>query len=374
MRILHTVSFYHPDEGGGAQAVVTQLSERLARRGHDVTVATTFSPSRTGFEHNDVKIEQFRIFSPLHHSALGIYGEIRRYLDFLAKNNFDVVMNYAAQTWHTDLTCRVLPALTAKKVLVACGYSGLIGLRRLIYWRYFQRIPKYLRQYDMVVYHAENYIDKDFGDRHGITNYRIIPNGVDQVEFQGTEGDFRDLLGIQTPFIILTVGNHFTNKGHARILSAFEQLGRDDVTIVIVGRNVAPPLRSCWKTCSKASKKHGERVLLLDNAPRSHVIAAYASADIFVSGSSIEAFPLVIIESMASCTPFVSFPAGNILDMAGGIVVHTISEMVNSIEELLTHRELRMQMGREGQTMQRSLFEWESVVDKYEMLYRNLVK
>ncbi len=40
MNILHTSEFYSPGVGG-EQEVVKQLSERLAARGHEVTVATT---------------------------------------------------------------------------------------------------------------------------------------------------------------------------------------------------------------------------------------------------------------------------------------------------------------------------------------------
>ena len=34
MKILHTVQYYHPIQGG-AQEVVKQISEQLVRRGHE---------------------------------------------------------------------------------------------------------------------------------------------------------------------------------------------------------------------------------------------------------------------------------------------------------------------------------------------------
>jgi hypothetical protein len=46
MRILHTVEFYEPRRGG-AEEVIKQLSERMVLHGHEVTVATTYHPSRT---------------------------------------------------------------------------------------------------------------------------------------------------------------------------------------------------------------------------------------------------------------------------------------------------------------------------------------
>jgi len=373
MRILHTVTSYHPDSGGGSQEVVRQLSERLVQRGHDVTVVTTFSPQRRIFEHNGVRIRHFKIRGLLNHSALGIWGDVERYLEYIRNGQFDLVMNYAAQTWCTDLTCKILPEIRAKKILAACGYSGLLGVRKLFYWPYFRRLPGYLRQYDTIVYHSANYIDKIFGDARGVTNYRVIPNGIDSREFQQPDVNFRALHDIQTKYILLTVGNHFTNKGHDRILAAFGDLKRNDVTLCIVGRDSAPRHRSCWKKCSIEGSRSKGRILLLDHASRSHVVAAYFAADLFLSGSRIEAFPLVIIEAMASGTPFIAFPAGNIDEMPGGILVRTVSEMAVEIDRLLEDKEGRRKLGEIGLSAQRARYEWETVVDQYEQLYRELL-
>lgn len=369
MRILQTSAYYHPRQGG-AEEVVRQISERLVRRGHQVTVATTGLAGRTSLQHNGVSIRPFEVFGRLHHSALGIYGDVAGYRRFLETEKFDVVMNYAAQTWCTDLTCRMLGKIQAKTVLVACGYSGLLGARRLLYWQYFRRLPRFLRQYDAVVYHAGGYIDERFGQAHGIGHFRIIPNGVDGAEFGNAAVDFRKIHGIRTKYMLLCVGNHFHNKGHDRVISAFRRLGRGDTTLVIVGGDVAPRHRSCWNRCRRAA---GENLVLVEGAPRSQVTAAYLAADVFLSGSHIEAFPLVIVESMASGTPFVAFPAGNISELAGGTVVNSVEEMAAEVERLLEDARRREHLGSQGRSQQAAQFEWEMVVDRYEDLYRNLV-
>lgn len=369
MRILHTSAFYHPRRGG-AEEVVRELSERLAARGHDITVATTSLAERSDQEYNGVKIREFDISSRLNHSVLGISGDVDSYLRFLRTGKFDLVLNYAAQTWCTDLTCRILSELEAKTVLAACGYSGLLGLRRLLYWRYFRQLPRFLKQYDAVVYHADGYIDKQFGDAHAIRHFRIIPNGVDGTLFRSPAVDFRKFYGIDTKYMLLSVGNHFRNKGHDRVISAFRRMRRSDTTLVIVGGNIAPGYRSCWNRCQRNA---GNGVVLVEGAPRSHVTAAFFAADAFLSGSYIEAFPLVIIESMASGTPYVSFPAGNICQLAGGYVVNSVAEMAAAVECLLEDACLRERLGAEGRAEQAARFEWDAVVDQYEDLYRTLV-
>ena len=80
MRILHTVEFYEPSKGG-AQEVIKQLSERLAARGHDVTVATSYLPTRSSAELNGVKIRQFHVrgnrVKGISGEAVGIKNHVR---------------------------------------------------------------------------------------------------------------------------------------------------------------------------------------------------------------------------------------------------------------------------------------------------------
>jgi L-malate glycosyltransferase len=372
MRILHTVSNYWPEHGGGSSEVVRQISERLVRRGHDLTVATKYSAKRKTDELNGVKIRHFNIDGNFRQSILGIHGNIKEYNDYLRRGGFDVIMNYAAQTWHADLMFGQLDDIKAKKVICACGYSGLIGWRRFLYFRYFKRLPYYLKKYDMVVYHSCNYRDKVFGDRCGVTNYRVIPNGVDSKSFEEESDHFRTKYGIKTTYLLLTVGDHFKNKGHARVLAAVERLGRADVTLVIIGGKIASWPRSCWHECSRAKKRADGRILLLSDAPREDVRAAFKTANIFLSGSYIEAFPLVILEAMACGVPFITFPAGNVAELQGGRIVSSIDEMKKEVDLLLNYESQRLDLGRLAKREQRERFEWDMVVRQYEQLYFEL--
>src|SRR4051794_1989145 len=113
MKVLHTVEFYHPSTGG-AQEVVRQISERLANRGHDVTVATSRLVNRSNAELNGVRIESFAISG---NAASGCVGETERYRDFLLSGDFDIMMNYAAQQWATHLVSPVLHQIPYRKVI-----------------------------------------------------------------------------------------------------------------------------------------------------------------------------------------------------------------------------------------------------------------
>ena len=371
MRILHTVEFYYPHVGG-AEEVVRQLSERLAMRGHEVTVATSFDPRREDSIINGVQVVGFKIKGNI---VKGIRGEKRKYIDFIKSNDWDVVLNYAAQSWPTDLVLPILAKIQGRKVLAPCGYSGLLGLRRLLYHRYFTKLPSYLRLYDMIVYHSAYYIDKEFGDRVGVKHYRIIPNGVDVGDFKDSNFDFHSKYGINTPYMILSVGNHYRLKGHSRILEAFRNLRRTDVTLVLIGNKPHTSLRSCWSRCRRAAAKD-KRIVLLQDVPRSHVIAAFKAADLFLFGSYLEAFPLVILEAMASSTPFVTFEVGALRksnpQFIGGIIVESINEMTTVMDQLIDNTAIRQKLGLDGYKCALQSYNWEKIVDRYESLYKQL--
>ena len=143
MRILHTVEFYSPSEGG-AQEVVRQLSERMVNMGHEVTIATTKLPERKQKTLNGVKIVEFDIHG---NQVVGIKGETERYKRFLLDGRFDVMMNYAAQQWATDLVFEIIDEISAKKIIVPCGYSSL---NNPDFKDYFVKLPSILKNMMLV--------------------------------------------------------------------------------------------------------------------------------------------------------------------------------------------------------------------------------
>lgn len=369
MKILFTVEYFYP-RIGGAQEVIRQIAVRLARKGHQITVATSYIPERRSEELNGVKIVSFNIKG---NKARGIYGETNQYKEFLVSSDFDIICNYAAQSWTTDLTFDVLGIIKAKKVLIPCGYSGLaLWSKRFFYWYYFRKLPIYLQKYDHIIYHSENYIDKVFGDKHGVKNFSIIPNGIDLEEMQAHNVKFRECYEIKTKYMLLNVSNHYKLKGHSFILKAFNSLKIEDVTLVIVGNRISG-IRGCYNGCKHIASKN-QQVILLDSIPREHIISAYNEADIFVFGSKVECFPLVILEAMSVGLPFISTDVGCVKnEMVGGVIVSSPDEMALSINKLLNNNEYRNILGSEGKRQCLKYFIWDDIVNKYENLFYQLI-
>jgi len=425
MKILHTVESYSPSVGG-AQEVVKQISERLVQRGHTVTVATSSHPDRRIKNINGVNIEEFDVRG---NSVNGIQGETERYQSFLRQGDFDIMMNYAAQQWASDLVYPVLDELPYKKIFIPCGFSGL-------YWpdyaEYFHQLPDALRRYDHLVFHADDYRDTNFARHHNIQNRSIIPNGASQMEFEAANGNFRQRYGVdEDEPLLLTVGSHTGVKGHFLAIKTLSMLKTERATLVIIGnvfgkghwwQNFILPLlgsikrmqfsvsakivkdtllggiapAGCLSNCRAHARwanlqNNGKKVILL-NPPRAEVVAAYHAADLFVFGSNIEYSPIVLYEAMASRTPFISLACGNAAEIAawsdGGLIAPTIQKTIHEdtgfvdgdpatfaglVDELLADPSHRQLLAEAGHKAWLEKFTWEKITLDYEALYERLV-
>lgn len=356
------------------------------RRGHTVTVATTRLAGRKALTHNGVAIEEFSISG---NEARGYSGETPRYQDFLLTGSFDIMMNYAAQQWSTDLALPILEHIPCKKVLAPCGFSGLYDTA---YREYFAHMPERLKHYDHLVFHSQTYRDAEFADRHGLHHYSLIPNGASEEEFGKDDPGFRQKYGIPDDVsLLIAVSNHTPLKGHKLVLDAFRLARIDRAVLLIIGKPFGR-LR-CLPACKLTAWgirmfSSGKKVSILD-LPRSDVLAAYHAGDIFLHGSQLECSPLVLFEAMASKTPFITTNCGNAKEIVSwghggiaisgeqtpeGIVISRPGDMARAIEDLAADPSYRRQLGENGYRAWKARFTWEHIATHYERLYRVVVE
>ena len=140
-------------------------------------MATSFLPERKKGKINGVEIKEFQIKG---NQVRNIIGEVKKYQNYVLNEEFDIVLNYAAQQWATDALLPILDKIKAKRIFVPCGFSTLYDEK---YQQYFKKMPDYLREYDWLVFHSYVYRDINFTKKFRIKNFSIIPNGADENEF-----------------------------------------------------------------------------------------------------------------------------------------------------------------------------------------------
>lgn len=374
MKILFTVEYYHPHTGG-AEEVVRQLAERLALRGHEVHVATSASLERQFIKKNGVTVHSFNLGGNAVRGIRGTEEEIERYQDVL-RHDFDCIIWYAMQTWTTDLAFDILPQIQAKKICIPCGYSGL---HKASYKKYFEELPSHLAHYDTLVHMSERTQDAVFDKTHGFEDKSVlIPNGASFEEFVETKHEsLRSLLGITTKYICISVSNHYRAKGHRFVIDAFKKMNRTDTTLLIIGevpgsgwRHTAHQVLGCYPYCVTSSV-FNKQIRLVSGKDRGLVLAAYKEADVFVFGSRIECAPLVMYESFASKTAFVSTRVGNVADHSEYVrIVQNPDEMAKVVNNLLDTPSKRKKLTDTAFAAWKTSYTWEKIVDLYEKLVR----
>lgn len=385
----------YPPSVGGVQEVMRQIAERLAARGHDVTVATGAHSGRAEDSvRNGVRVRSFAVSGGL---VQGMRGDVDAYRRFVIDGGFDAVLIKAAQQWSFDALTSVLPEIKSRKVFIPCGFSGLYENR---FRNYFVEMPGWLSRFDALIFYANDYRDISFARKHGIKNIVILPNGADEREFSDVSAPgFRQKLGVgDDALLLLTVGTINGAKGHWEVARAFElaKLGRP-ATLILNGerlqrsgfRAAAQLLRDLARlrlpldALVKRINRRGKEIkrVIVCNLSRHDLVSAFKASDLFVFASHVEYSPLVLFEAAAAGTPFLTVPAGNAAEIVrwtqGGEVCDASAEasgrlrpdpvrLAASMEALLSDPERMAQLGQNGRKAFMEGLSWDSIVARYE--------
>ena len=134
---------------------------------------------------------------------------------------------------------------------------------------------------------------------------RVIPNGVDTAQFSpvarlARRGPARTLRQFrENDFVLLLVGNDWSNKGLPSILETLPKLLDLPAKLLIVGSDAPAP-----------SREMAARLGVLDRCSwepaRADILDAYAAADVYVSPSREDSFGMPVAEAMACGLPAIT--------------------------------------------------------------------
>ncbi len=391
MKIYHCVESYYPAVGG-MQEVVKQLSERLVKLGHEVTVLTRYRKDRVFSELNGVKLKTFNIEgNPTEINS----KEAQDYVDFLLNIEGDIVTFFAAQQWATNLALPILNQIKAKKVSVPTGYSGL-------YWpefkEYFEKMKTHIHGYDMNVYLSNDYRDINYARENKVDDSKIIiiPNGAAADEFlPETKINIKKELGIpENDFLLLLVGSYTGWKGHREAIEIFLKSKLSNATLLMIGNNYEYFKRQYIKHPSFGlrvffNQLFGRKRIIFTYLKREQTVAAYKKANMFLFPSNVECSPIVLFECAASKLPFLSTDVGNSAEIAswtkGGEIMPTIKDdkgfshadinaSAKALNELYSNHSKRKTMAEDSFKIWQEKYSWEVIAKDYETMYLNLLK
>ncbi len=206
-----------------------------------------------------------------------------------------------------------------------------------------------------------------------------IPTGVDLDRFnpERVKGDIRKELGIEENApLVGSISIIRTEKGYPYFLEAAQGIlkVKPETRFLIVG----PEPKG--DTLAQEVRKRGLEDKIIMPGPREDIPQVLASLDIFVLSSLREGVPQGVAQALAMEKPVVATDVGGVPelirnDQTGLLVPPADSRaLAKAILELLEDREKAKRLGKNGRKLIEERFSQESMIEKIEDLYRELLR
>ncbi len=413
MRILHVIPRYWPYIGG-SERWLQEISERLAADGHQVTVLTTnawdleyfWDASKRSLPageevHNGVIIRRL----PVRHLPLSgiVFPGTRRAMTWVSRG--------------PRLGHKALFALGATTPLVPALRKELARLNPPPGVVHASNIP-----FDSLIYYAQRYararglpfimsphthLGENEGDevsRHytlpnqiemmrrstyvavhteierrgllalGVPPGRVVkvPGGAEPREMTGQGKRFRERHNIQGP-IVFSLGAMAYDKGSMTLVEAMKLLWGQGLTAhLVMAGPVMDPFRLYYEAQPDEVKA---RTLVLGFVSQDEKADLLDAGDVFAMASRTDSFGMVYLEAWLNRKPVIGAAAGGVPDVISngddGFLVRfgDEAELAMRVKQLLTDKELALQMGTRGEKKTLECYTWDRVYEQILPLY-----
>jgi len=382
MRILHVVASLS-SEWGGPTKVVTELTEKLAEKGIEITI---FSPFKKGEELNIIKPKGVKLqLFPQDFFIDKLWTSFS--LDFARtiKQNvhkFDII--HIHEIWHYPNYIASRAAKRASKPYLITIHGTLEpwclnykAFKKKIYSLFIQR--RILREASAIhaITNEEVKHIRTFGADNSII---MIPNGIDPKKFinlpprEELESFYPKIKGKR---IILFLGRIHPIKGLDLLAKAFEKIARewDNAYLMIVG----PDSEGYKIKIEKMLESEGvlSRVIFTGMLNGYEKLAALSRADICVVPSYSEVRSIVALEAMIYKLPVIithQCQFQEIAEYGAGIIIEPDpKQLVEALNKLLNNPKLCKRMGENGRKLVLEKFTWDKIADKMIKVYEEIL-
>lgn len=410
MKVLHCLHQYYPAIGG-AENLMKDVSERLAARGHEVTVIATTARStedyflpgkgkalmaageesiggvrvrRVGFTRRGARTLTFlrkvarRIPIPGGDTwrALSWGPRSREYEAAAMGEDFDVAAGCPLPNWNVGYALKAARAKGRPLVIVPCFHTEdpySFGNPLFYEW---------MRQADAVVTLTDwekEFLVRTAGLREG--RVHTIGVGIEDGAPMKAAVDVRAKYGIREREIVLFLGQMGAHKGILTLITAMEDAWdfREDMALVIAG-NLTAHTNAIEARVRELDPKYGRKIYLIKGFPEEEKRAFFQAADLFVSVSPFESFGIVFLEAWRDGVPVIGCRRGGsaklIDEYRDGLLAldGNSRELAVAIERLLADEAARKKMGEAGRRKVLEQYTWDAVIDRWEGLYRGLAR
>jgi glycosyltransferase involved in cell wall biosynthesis len=395
MRILYATHAYKPAYRiGGPVLSVSAVAERLARRGHRVTVFTTNSnvdedldvPLDQPVPVEGVEVWYFRRQTPSARMAEAL-PYLFRSLGFLYAPKMRAALEEmvsGVDLVHTHLPF-IYPTYSAARAAfrhrrpLFYHQRGVFDPNRLRFRNlkkrvYIAAVERRILQRATTLFALTSAEIESYRALGVQTPCRVIPNGIDVASYRVTPG--RSIEKWRIPdgaSVILFLGRLHPTKGADKLMEAFLRIASQFPAAFLV---LAGPDE--WKLeeryrLQSAQSGFAARVLFPGMVAGETKLDLLARADLFCLPSDAEGFSMAVLEALASATPVMISPGCHFPEVeaagAGRIVEADAESMAAALRDLLAEPARLKEMGSRGRDLV-SRYDWNRITDEIEDAYR----
>lgn len=387
MKILMLTWEYPPRVVGGIARVVNDLSKRLIKDGHEVTVVT-YREGNAPYYELDKGVKVYRVDNFMINPNNFIDWVMQLNFNMVAKTGeiiakegkFDVIHAHdwlvanAAKTLKHSFDIPIVATIHATEA----GRNS--GIR--------EPNQKYINDTEwMLTYEANevivnsNYMKSEVQRLFGLPfeKINVVPNGVNLNKFTGMDRDysFRRKYAMDNEKIILFMGRLVYEKGVQNLIAAMPKVlaSYHDAKLVIAGKGgMLDELKAQADYLGISNKVYFAGYMNGKDVER-----MYKAADISVFPSTYEPFGIVALEGMLAERPIVVSDAGGL----GEIVEHRVTGMksycgnpnsiADSILELLFNPELCDNIVKNAKIKVKENYNWQKIAQDTHFTYQKAI-
>lgn len=387
MKILMLTWEYPPRIVGGIARVVHDLSHRLIKDGHEVTVIT-YKEGNVPYFEDDKGVKVYRVDNYMINPNNFIDWIMQLNFNLISKANelidkegkFDVIhahdwlVTYAAKSIKNSYDIPIVATIHATE---AGRNSGI-----------HDETQRYINDTEwMLTYEANevivnsNYMKCELQRNFGLPfeKINVIPNGVNLTMYSGIERDydFRRNYAADNEKIILYAGRLVYEKGVQYLIGAMPKILQNyhDAKLVIAGKGgMLDELKAEVNTLGL-----GNKVYFTGYMDHKSLCKLYKCVDIAVFPSTYEPFGIVALEGMLAGNPIVVSDIGGLNE----IVEHGVNGMksyagnsnsiADSILTLLFDHKLCNEISKNAKTKVKELYNWTKIAQDTHFSYQKAI-
>ncbi len=370
MRILQLIT---RNELRGAEVFAAQLSEKLALRGHQVTLAALYAPDEEAMRLSSNNVAQVelngrrkgRVEPQLLYRLIRLIRQLRP----------DVIQANASHALKYAVAAKLL-----KQYQGGIVYRNISMTSRWINRRRQQQFGAFLVHRADYVSSVSDLCREDLCETFQLSPDRVltIKRGIDVPECLDRTGARKQVsqligCGLEAP-LLFHVGGFTEEKNHMGLLQAFAQIKErhSDARLVMCGDG---PLRSEIESEIETSGM-SQSIFVL--GALKNVRDLLTGADLLLLPSKVEGIPGVVLEAGVRCVPAIATDVGGVSEAIThnetGILVpeNDMAAMATEASRLLANETDRKQMGSSARTFIKARHSMTHSVNQFENLFQSL--